>query len=215
MLSHALVTQGRELNSKITVNQGRKCRNAAMSGSSISTLNYNTSLFLVPPELAVLHSQMFFLMSQAKAPATKKTQSSQLKAWFKYAELAKATVPVGGWHLAAFASSLVVQGRVKSADSLANYVSAVRSYHHDLGLDCPTPSQFGPLNRVITGLRKVAIRPTKRSLPVTPTILTNFLRTRLPPPFCPYEAQVLTTYKILALFYFISFDFNRPGLFFT
>ena len=172
-----------------------------MSELNISIFHFSLFLFLVPPELA---AQMHFLMSQAKAPATKKTQSSQLKAWFKYADLVKATVPVGGWHLAAFATSLVVQGRVKSADSLANYVSAVRSYHHDLGLNCPSPSEFGPLSRVITGLRKVSIRPVKRSLPVTPTILTNFLRSKLPPPFCPYEAQVLTTYKILALFYFLT-----------
>ena len=120
-----------------------------------------------PPRLAQLHAQMKFLMSMAKAPGTKKTQSSQLKAWFRYAEWANVALPVGGWHLAMFATSLIVDGRVRSADSLANYVSAVRGYHLDLGMTCPTPSQFGPLDRVIKGLRKVAICPIKRSLPIT------------------------------------------------
>ena len=161
-------------------------------------------LFLAPPFLANLHAQMKFLMSQAKAPSTKKTQSSQLKAWFRYADMANVALPVGGWHLAMFATSLVVEGRVKSADSLANYVSAVRGYHHDLGMNCPSPSEFGPLDKVIKGLRSVAIRPKKRSLPITPEILLNFLKTFLPPPFCPFEAHILTTYKILALFYFLT-----------
>ena len=154
--------------------------------------------------MSLLHSQMKFLMSQAKAPATQKTQSSQLKAWKRYEEFAKISIPVGGWHLAMFATSLVVEGRVKSGASLANYVSAVRSYHHDHGLDCPTPSQFGPLDRIMKGLRKVSLRPTKKSLPITPEILVNFLKTNLPPPFCPFEAHILTTYKILALFYFLT-----------
>ena len=87
---------------------------------------------------------------------------------------------------------------------MANYVSAVRGYHHDLGFDCPTPSQFGPLDRVIKGLRRVSIRPVKRSLPITPTILLNFLTTSLPTPFCPHESNILTTYKVLALFYFLG-----------
>ena len=114
---------------------------------------------------------MKFLMAQALAPNTKKTQDSYLKAWRRYADFAKVAMPVGGWHLAMFATSLVVEGRVRSADSLSNYVSAVRKYHHDLGMDCPTPSQFGPLDRIIKGLRNVSLRPVKKSRPITPTIL--------------------------------------------
>ena len=159
---------------------------------------------LAPPHLATLHGQMKFLMAQALAPNTKKTQNSYLKAWRKYADFAKVAMPVGGWHLAMFATSLVVEGRVRSADSLSNYVSAVRKYHHDLGMDCPTPSQFGPLDRIIKGLRNVSLRPVKKSRPITPTILLNFLTTRLPPPLCPYQDHILSTYKILSLFYFLS-----------
>ena len=147
---------------------------------------------------------MRFLMSMAKAPNTKKSQNSMLKAWFRYEQFAQVKIPVGGWHLAMFATSLVVQGRVTSAASLANYVSAVRGYHHSLGMDCPTPSQFGPLDQIIKGLRRVSIRPIKRSLPITPTILVNFLQTSLPPPFCPLEHDILTIYKILSLFYFLT-----------
>ena len=111
-----------------------------MSLLNISSLICN--FFAAPPRLAGLHTQMKFLMSMAKAPNTKKSQNSMLKAWFRYEQFAQVKIPVGGWHLAMFASSLVVEGRVTSAASLANYVSAVRGYHHDLGFDCPTPSQF-------------------------------------------------------------------------
>ena len=102
--------------------------------------------------------------------------------------------------MAAYATQLVAEGRVKSADSLANYVSAVRSYLTDLVLDCPTPSQFGPLTQVISGLRRLAQRTIKRSLPVTPLILLNLLQTIFPPPFCPFQINILITYKILSLF---------------
>ena len=162
------------------------------------------SATLAPPHLRSLHAQMRFLMSKAKKPSTTKSQQSMLKTWHRYAFTNQVTLPVGGWHLALFATQVVREGRIKSADSLANYVSAVRSYHLDLGLDCPTPSQFGPLKRVIDGFRDVAQRPVKKSLPITPNILINFLNTTLPPPFCTYDTQQLQVYKVLCLTYFLS-----------
>ena len=143
-------------------------------------------------------------MSQAKAPSTNKTQQSMLKSWFRYEQFAQVKLPVGGWHLAMYATSLVVEGKIRSADSLANYVSAVKGYHKSLGMTCPSPSEFGPLDQVIKGLRRISIRPIKRSLPITPKILFNFLNTFLPPPFCPFQSQTLTTYKIISLFYFLT-----------
>ena len=163
------------------------------------------SVFFAPPINAKLYAQMKFIMSFAKAPSTNKTQMSQIKAWTRYCN--KAQIPcmlVGGWHLSAFATTLIMEGRVKSADSLANYISAVRTYHKEFGFDCPTPSQFGPLDRVIKGLRRMAIRPIKRTLPITPVMLINFLKTKLPTPFCPTDANTLITYKILALLYFLT-----------
>ena len=154
--------------------------------------------------MEILQAQTRFLMSQAKAPNTRRTNQSKLKPWFKFMETAKIVLPADGWDLARYATTLVVEGRVKSADSLANYVSAVRGYHRDLGLPCPTPTEFGPLDQVIKGLRKVSLRPVKRSLPITPEILLNFLTTILPPPFCPARAQTLTIYKILSLFYYLT-----------
>ena len=165
----------------------------------------NLVIIAAPPHLANLHAQMRFLMSHAKAKSTSRTQNSMLKSWFRYMQFAQIPrLPVGGWHLAAYATQLVADGRVKSADTLANYVSAVRSYHTELGLDCPTPSQFGPLAQVISGLRRLAQRPIKRSLPVTPKILVNLLQTLFPPPFCPFQTNILITYKILSLFYMLT-----------
>ena len=165
-----------------------------------------------PPYLHDLHSQMKFLMANAKAKNTNKTQNSYLKSWFRYCQLAKIPgCPVGGWHLAMYATSLVMGGKIKSADSIANYVSAVRSYHTDMGFNCPSPSQFGPLKRVIDGFRRLARRPIKRSLSITPTILVNFLITELAPPFCPIAFSNLITFKILSLFYFLTMQRYQSG----
>ena len=177
----------------------------AMCVLNISTLSYNLVFFLAPPHLQDLHRQMKFIMAHAKAPSTNKTQQSQIKAWFRYCQLAQIPrMGVGPWHLSMYATSLIASGRVKSADSLANYISAVRGYHRKNGFDCPTPSQFGPLQLVISGTRRLALRPIKRSLPITPRMLYNFLTTRLPPPFCPVRSNILTTYKILCLFYYLT-----------
>ena len=164
----------------------------------------NNTFVSVPPHLQTLHSQMRFLMSKAKAPSTQKTQNSMLKSWYRFSQEYDVSMPVGGWNLALYATDLVVKGNVTTAESLANYVSAVKQYHSDLGMDCPTPTQFGPLNRVIQGLRRVAQRPTHRSLPVTPEILFNLLNTQMRPPFCPIDAQILHIYKILALVYYLT-----------
>ena len=78
---------------------------------------------------------MLFLMSLAKAANTTKTQNSQLKSWHRFAHKYDVSLPVGGWYLTLYATELVAEDRVKSADSLANYVSAVKGYHRDLGMD--------------------------------------------------------------------------------
>ena len=138
---------------------------------------------------------MRFLMSMAKAPNTTKTQNSQLKSWHRFAHKYDVSLPVGGWYLTLYATELVVEDRIKSADSLANYVSAVKGYHRDLGMDCVSPSQFGPLNRVIQGLRRAAQRPTRKSLPVTPTILLNLLNTQLTSTVCPVSYTHLRAHE--------------------
>ena len=175
-----------------------------MSETNISDSTDKHVSFSVPPEMQTLHAQTLFLISQAKAPNTRRTNQSKLKPWFEFMESARISLPADGWALARYATTLVVSGRIKSADSLANYVSAVRGYHRDLGLPCPTPSEFGPLDQVIKGLRKIALRPVKRSLPITPEILVNFLTTLFPPPFCPVQSQTLAIYKILSLFYYLT-----------
>ena len=96
-----------------------------MCALNIMSLLYKMFI-IAPPHLRTLHAQMKFVMAHAKAPSTNRTQKFQLNAWFRYCQLAGIPrMPVGGWHLAAFTTSLIVDGRVKSADSLANYVSAV------------------------------------------------------------------------------------------
>ena len=74
-----------------------------------------------------------------------------------------------------YATKLVTKGRVKSADSLANYISAVQGSHEEMGMTYLTPSQFGTLKHIISGMRRIVQRPVKKSLPVSPVILINFL----------------------------------------
>ena len=83
-------------------------RPAAKLNWNISTLTHLFN-FAAPPNMMNLHAQMRFLMSKAKTKSTTKTQQSLLKSWFRYTQFAQ--IPrmlVGGWHLAAYATSLVV-----------------------------------------------------------------------------------------------------------
>ena len=74
-----------------------------------------------------------------------------------------------------YASWLVTTGRVKSAQTLANYLSCVSTLHKKEHLPCPVPSEYGPLKNLMTGFKRQAQRPIKRSLPITPSLLSSFI----------------------------------------
>ena len=94
------------------------------------------------------------LQQKAWATRTYASLKSEAKAWHTYCELANITpFPADGYQLTLFATWLVLSGCLKSADSVKQYVSAVSTLHKELGLSCPTPSQFGPLSQVIKGFR--------------------------------------------------------------
>ena len=111
-------------------------------------------------------------------------------------------MPVDGYQLALYATWLVYSGRLKSADSVAQYVSAVRTLHRKHGLSCPTPSEYGPLDQVIKGVRRLAQRPTRQSRPVTPPILRNLLLTKTSHPSCALQSAILTAFRTLSLLLF-------------
>ena len=103
-------------------------------------------------------------------------------------------MPVSGSQLVIYATWLTATGRVTSADSLKQYLSAVSSLHKWFALTCPTPTQYGPLQNVIQGFRRVAQRKVKKSLPVTPPILINLLNSISPTPSSWIHSATLFTF---------------------
>ena len=104
--------------------------------------------------LAHLEWEMQWLMMSAWADSTKRALSTEYKAFKAYCRIANiSTLPVTGHQLAIYAVWLLSSGRLKSTGSLQQYLSAVRTLHRKIGLDCPTPKSYGPLDMVVRGSR--------------------------------------------------------------
>ena len=69
-----------------------------------------------------------------------------------------------------------------------------------IGLACPSPSQYDPLDMVIRGIRQVSQRPVKQSLPVTLVILRKLLLTKPSDPLNAAQVQTIILYNAIALF---------------
>ena len=149
---------------------------------------------------------MRFIQKHAWAPNTVKAISSEWKAFKEFCALANIIfLPVAPYVICFFAVWLIATGRVKTRGSLAQYVSAVRTVHVALDFpEIPTPSQYGPLDLILKGTRRLAMHKTKKSLPVTPPILLNLLNSTLPTHFATYLQQTLQVYRSLSLLYFLS-----------
>ena len=155
--------------------------------------------------MAYLEWEMQWLMMNAWATSTKRALSTEYKAFKAYCRLANiTTLPVTGHQLSMYATWLLSSGRLKSTGSLQQYLSAVRTLHRRIGLDCPTPKSYGPLDMVVRGSRKAAQRPIRRTLPVTPKILKHILATKPTDPLCATQYKLLTIFKAVALIYFLS-----------
>ena len=125
-------------------------------------------LFLV--FLDGLAKKMKFVQQHAWAPNTLRSISSEWKAFVEFCMLANILfLPIEPWVLCFFAMWLVSTGRVKTRDSLAQYVSAVRTVHRRLEFpDIPTPSQYGPLDLILKGVRRLAMHKTRKIPPCNP-----------------------------------------------
>ena len=144
-----------------------------------------------------------FIRQHAWAPNTRASLSSEWKAFYEYCHIANIKyLPVDGHQLMLYATWLAASGRIKSADSLAHYVSAVRTLHSSMGLSCPCPSEYGPLLHLIRGVRRLAQRPIRKSLPVTPIILRNLLNSRPQHPHCGIQASILSVFRAFSLLLF-------------
>ena len=149
---------------------------------------------------------MKYVQSQAWAPNTFKAISSEWRTFKIFCKLAGIThLPIEPYVICFFAIWLLSTGRVKSRGSLAQYVSAIRTVHKMLRLkEVPTPSQYGPLDMILKGSRRICQHRIKKSLPVTPPILKNLLNSTIPTHFGPIDHTLIEVYKSLSLIYYLS-----------
>ena len=153
-----------------------------------------------------LAQDMRFVQQNAWAVNTLKSLGSEWKAFKEYCTLAGIFfLPVEDHDICFFAQWLVSTGRIKTKGSLAQYVSAVRTVCGMLNVrKVPTPSQYGPLDLILRGVRRLAQHQTKKSLPVSPPILKGFLLTEISPHAPIMYHQTLTIYKSLCVLYFLT-----------
>lgn len=120
-----------------------------------------------------LAKKMRFVQSKAWAPNTYKALKSEWRTFRIYCgEAGITTLPIPECEICYFAIWLTSTGRIKTRASLAQYVSAIRTIHKMLRLkEIPTPSQYGPLDMILKGTRRIAQHRVKKSLPVTPLSL--------------------------------------------
>ena len=90
------------------------------------------------------------------------------------------------------------------ADSLRQYLSALRVYAARRGHWVPSPTEYGPLLAVVKGAARVFAAPTRRSRPVSPEILTNLLLSLPPPGATLVQLVSLQTLKDTALILFLT-----------
>ena len=149
---------------------------------------------------------MRFIQQNAWAPNTVKAISSEWKAFREFCLLASIYwLPVAPYVICFFAVWLISSGRVKTRGSLAQYISAVRTVHvaYDFP-EIPTPSQYGPLDMILKGTRRLAMHRTKKSLPVTPSILRNLLLSTIPSHHASFYQHTIHIFRVLSLIYYLT-----------
>ena len=152
---------------------------------------------------------MKYVQSKAWAPNTYKAIKSEWRTFKIYCgEAGITSLPIDHCEICYYAIWLSSTGRIKTKASMAQYVSAVRTVHKMLRLaEVPTPSQYGPLDMILKGTRRIAQHRIKKSLPVTPPILKNLLCSTistLSGPTNHTDNTLLEVYKSLSLIYYLS-----------
>ena len=156
--------------------------------------------------LADLAAEARRLQASAWAVSTKKSLSSEQSCFLDFCSRFNIPdFPVDGETLVLFAAYLVSSGKLKSAASVKQYLSAVSVLHKMFGLSCHVPSSYGPLGHIVSGIERELAAPVKKMLPITPAILYNLLTGLNLPPTNPWSSQVfLATLKAAYLILFLS-----------
>ena len=138
------------------------------------------------------------------AESTKKTRKSQLRAYTEFTgEMGIAHFPPTAEEVVLYASWLMFT-KCSKADSLLQYLSALRTYCSSKGAWIPSPSEYGPLRCLVNGTRRLFPGPTRRSKPVTPTILTGLVLSRPPEAASWRQSVTLQVFRDCSLLLFFT-----------
>ena len=123
--------------------------------------------------------------------------------WDFCLEMGVTEMPPDGETLRLFAAWLMIK-RCSKADSMRQYLSAVRTHFNKLGLHVPAPTEFGPLAAVVSGAQRLFPGPVRRSKPVSPSILRNLIFSRPPARATTCQKMTLQILKDTSLLLFFS-----------
>ena len=144
------------------------------------------------------------LQNNRIAPATKKTRSTQLKAFDEFADLMNIVqLPPSPEEVTRWASWLMLTKCTRES-SLRQYLSALKVHFNQLNMWVPAPREYGPLGAVVDGAKRCFPGPIRRSLPITVPILHNLINTRPPPQADDRQKLVLQILKDCMLILFFS-----------
>ena len=118
-----------------------------------------------------------------------------IKAWDDFcSEFGLVSFPAAPSNLVLFvAHSTLLKGRC--VDTTRNYLSSIRRFHLQRGVELVTPTEFLPLSDAIKGSRRFLQRPTKKKWPITPGLLAHLLA----------HFRWGSPWRCLFLFLFVSF----------
>ena len=127
-----------------------------------------------------------------------------MKAYFRFAEeMAITEFPPTPDEVRLYAVWLMLSV-CSRADSLRQYLAALRVFASRRGQWVPSPTEYGPLLSVVRGSARLFAGPTRRSEAVSPAILRNLLLSQPPPDPSPAQRVTLQVLKDAALLLFLT-----------
>jgi hypothetical protein len=93
------------------------------------------------------------LQEDEHAPATKSAFNSKVKTFFTFtSEIGLTDLPPDGHEMVIYATWLTLSSHCSTAGSLRQYLSAVKVLCRQKALFCPSPTEYGPLLAMVSGM---------------------------------------------------------------
>ena len=126
--------------------------------------------------LSRLMKDLSMYKDMAWAKSTVKALNSRQKAFLDFCLLYdRVPIPADPNTLSLFAVWLVASERIKSANSIPQYLSSVRTLHRANNSDCVTPKSSPELEFALAGISRHLSKPPRRMSPITPQLLQHLL----------------------------------------